>query len=122
MPKAVRIHETGGPEMLAYEDVAVGEPGPGEARVRHTAIGLNFIDTYHRSGLYPVETLPAVLGMEGAGVVEAVGSGVREGGAAGEAGEGFAAAHGARVEPDARKLDEPLGGRGHAGPPPRDAG
>jgi NADPH2:quinone reductase len=78
MPKAIRIHNTGGPEVLVYEDVAVGEPGPGQARVRHTAIGLNFIDTYHRSGLYPVDKLPAVLGMEGAGVVEAVGSGVRE--------------------------------------------
>jgi NADPH2:quinone reductase len=78
MPKAVRIHKTGGPEVLICEDVAVGEPGPGEARVRHTAIGLNFIDTYHRSGIYPLGELPAVLGMEGAGIVEAVGPGVRE--------------------------------------------
>ncbi|MGH8247869.1 MAG: quinone oxidoreductase family protein [Gammaproteobacteria bacterium] len=75
MTKAVRFHNAGGPEVLVYEDVAVGEPGPGQARVRHTAIGLNFIDTYHRSGLYPL-ALPSGLGLEGAGVVEAVGSGV----------------------------------------------
>ncbi|MGB8276068.1 MAG: quinone oxidoreductase [Alphaproteobacteria bacterium] len=78
MPKAVRIHTTGGPEVLVYEDVAVGKPGPGEALVRHTAIGLNFIDTYHRSGLYPLEGLPATIGMEAAGVVEAVGANVAE--------------------------------------------
>jgi NADPH2:quinone reductase len=75
MAKAIRIHETGGPEVLRYEDVEVGDPGPGELRLRHTAIGLNYIDTYHRTGLYPVE-LPAVLGREAAGVVEAVGPGV----------------------------------------------
>ncbi len=73
--KAVRIHRTGGPEVLKVEDVAVPEPGPGEILVRHEAIGLNFIDTYHRSGLYPVE-LPAVPGLEAAGIVEAVGEGV----------------------------------------------
>ncbi len=73
--KAVRIHQTGGPEVLKLEDVAVPEPGPGEILVRHEAIGLNFIDTYHRSGLYPVE-LPAVPGLEAAGIVEAVGAGV----------------------------------------------
>ncbi|MEZ4340719.1 MAG: alcohol dehydrogenase catalytic domain-containing protein [Sandaracinaceae bacterium] len=56
--------------MLALEDVEVGEPGPGEARVRHTAIGLNFIDTYHRTGLYPLERFPAGLGLEAAGVIE----------------------------------------------------
>ena len=67
MTHAIRIHETGGPEVLRWEEVAVGAPGPGEARVRHTAIGLNFIDTYHRSGLYPLP-LPAVPGSEGAGV------------------------------------------------------
>jgi NADPH:quinone reductase len=71
----IRIHETGGPEVLRQEIVTLGPPGPGEALVRQTAIGLNFIDTYHRSGLYPVK-LPAVLGSEGAGVVEAVGEGV----------------------------------------------
>ena len=75
MPHAVRIHSPGGPEALVYEDVAVGAPGPGEARVRHTAIGVNFIDTYHRSGLYTLP-LPSGIGSEAAGVVEAVGSGV----------------------------------------------
>ena len=75
MAHAVRIHATGGPEVLRFEEVAVGEPGPGEARVRHTAIGLNYIDTYHRSGLYPLP-LPAGIGGEAAGVVEAVGPGV----------------------------------------------
>ena len=61
MPKAIRFHQTGGPEVLQFEEVAVGEPGPGEARVRHTAIGVNFIDTYHRTGLYPLP-LPSGLG------------------------------------------------------------
>ncbi len=72
MVKAIRIHETGGPEVLALEDVAVGAPGPGQILVRHTAIGVNFIDTYHRTGLYPV-ALPSGLGLEAAGVVDAVG-------------------------------------------------
>jgi NADPH2:quinone reductase len=75
MAKAIRIHETGGPEVLRYEDVEVGEPKEGEARVRHTAIGVNYVDTYHRSGLYKLP-LPSGLGVEGAGVVEAVGKGV----------------------------------------------
>ena len=75
MPKAVRFHTTGGPEVLVYEDVQVGEPAAGQARVRHTAIGVNFIDTYHRTGLYPLP-LPSGIGLEGAGVVEAVGPGV----------------------------------------------
>jgi len=75
---AVRIHKNGGPEELRYEEVEVGEPGPGEARVRHTAIGLNFTDIHHRTGRYPVPQLPHVIGMEAAGVVEAVGEGVRE--------------------------------------------
>ncbi|QJW98886.1 quinone oxidoreductase family protein [Frigoriglobus tundricola] len=74
MPKAIRIHATGGPEVLRWEDVEVGEPGEGQARVRHTAVGVNFIDTYHRSGLYPIP-LPNGLGSEAAGVVEAVGPG-----------------------------------------------
>jgi len=77
MPKAIRIHETGGPEVLKWEDVEIGKPGQGEALIRQTAIGLNFIDTYHRTGLYPLP-LPAVLGMEGAGVVEEVGPGVTD--------------------------------------------
>ena len=75
MSIAIRFHETGGPEVLQVEDVAVAEPGPGEARVRHHAIGLNFIDIYQRSGLYKV-ALPSGAGSEGAGVVEAVGEGV----------------------------------------------
>jgi len=75
MVKAIRMHETGGPEVLRWEDVALGEPGAGQARVRHTAIGVNFIDTYHRTGLYKLP-LPSVLGVEAAGVVEAVGPGV----------------------------------------------
>jgi NADPH2:quinone reductase len=75
MPKAIRFARTGGPEVLEYVDVEVGEPGPGEARVRQHAIGLNFIDVYFRSGLYP-QPLPSGLGQEGAGVVEAVGEGV----------------------------------------------
>jgi NADPH2:quinone reductase len=74
---AIRIHEYGGPEVLQYEEVELADPGPGEARVRHTAIGLNFIDTYHRTGLYPMD-LPTGLGSEAAGVVEAVGEGVAE--------------------------------------------
>ena len=77
MPNAIRIHQTGGPEVLQWESVAVGEPGPGEARVRHTAIGLNYIDTYHRSGLYKLP-LPSGIGVEAAGVVEAVGPGVTD--------------------------------------------
>ena len=75
MTKAIRFHKTGGPEVLVYEDVSVGAPGEGEARVRNTAVGLNFIDTYHRSGLYPMP-LPSGLGLEAAGVVEEVGKGV----------------------------------------------
>ena len=75
MTKAIRIFKTGGPEVMEYVDVEVGEPGPGEARVRHHACGLNYIDVYFRTGLYP-QPLPAGLGMEGAGVVEVVGSGV----------------------------------------------
>ena len=72
---AIRIHEYGGPEVLRYEEIDVPEPGDGEVRVRHTAIGLNLIDTYHRSGLYPLG-LPTGLGSEAAGIVDAVGSGV----------------------------------------------
>ena len=72
--RAIRIHEHGGPEVLKFESVDLPEPGEGEARVRHTAIGLNFIDTYHRSGLYPLPALPSGIGMEAAGVIEAVGA------------------------------------------------
>ncbi|HMK68219.1 MAG TPA: quinone oxidoreductase [Stellaceae bacterium] len=74
---AVRFHKAGGPEVLQWESVEVGKPGPGEARVRHTAIGLNYVDTYVRSGLYPAP-LPSGLGGEGAGVVEEVGPGVTD--------------------------------------------
>lgn len=77
MPHAIRFHKTGGPEVLQWEEVAAGDPGPGEARVAHKAIGLNFIETYHRSGLYPLP-LPSGLGTEAAGVVEAVGPNVTE--------------------------------------------
>jgi NADPH2:quinone reductase len=72
---AIQAVRTGGPEVLEVVDLPRPEPGPGQIRVRHEAVGLNFIDTYHRSGLYPVK-MPAVLGQEGAGVVEAVGEGV----------------------------------------------
>jgi len=77
MAKAVRFHKQGGPEVLQLDDVQVGEPGPGQARVRHTAIGVNFVDTYQRSGLYPMQ-VPAVAGNEAAGVVEAVGPNVSD--------------------------------------------
>jgi NADPH:quinone reductase len=75
MSKAIRFHQTGGPEVLQLDEIEVGAPGPGEARVRHAACGVNFIDCYQRSGLYPMP-LPAVAGNEAAGVVEAVGPGV----------------------------------------------
>jgi len=77
MPHAIRIHTLGGPEVLAYESVTVGDPGPGEVRVRHTAVGLNYIDTYHRTGAYKMP-LPGGIGLEAAGVVESVGPGVTE--------------------------------------------
>ena len=77
MTKAIRIAETGGPEVMKLVDVEVGAPGPGEARVRNHALGLNYIDTYYRSGLYPMP-LPGGIGLEGAGVVTAVGAGVTE--------------------------------------------
>ena len=75
MSLAVQIRQHGGPEELQIVDVTVGDPGPGQIRIRHHAIGLNFIDVYHRTGLYPL-TMPATIGMEAAGVVEAVGEGV----------------------------------------------
>lgn len=75
MAKAVRFHETGGPDVLRVEEVAVGDPGTGEVRVRHEAVGCNFADTYFRSGYYPAQ-LPAGIGVEGAGVIEAIGEGV----------------------------------------------
>jgi NADPH2:quinone reductase len=75
MTMAIRFHQTGGPDVLCWEEVPVGEPGPGQARIRHHACGINFVDVYQRSGLYKVP-LPAIAGNEGAGVVEAVGEGV----------------------------------------------
>jgi NADPH2:quinone reductase len=75
MPSAIRIHQHGGPEVLRLEEISVGDPGPGEARVRHAAVGVNFIDIYHRTGLYPLP-LPSGLGVDAAGTVEAVGAGV----------------------------------------------
>jgi NADPH2:quinone reductase len=76
MVKAIRIHQIGGPEVLRWEDVAIGEPGPGEVLLRHTAVGLNFIDINHRNGAYRLDSLPAVIGMEGAGVIERVGEAI----------------------------------------------
>jgi NADPH2:quinone reductase len=78
MAHAIRIHAHGGPEQLRFEEVAIGEPGPGEVRVRQRAVGVNFIDTYHRTGLYPVPSLPSGLGSEAAGVIEALGEGVTD--------------------------------------------
>ncbi len=77
MTHAIRIYRTGGAEVMVWEDVPLGDPGPGEARIRHTAVGLNFVDVYHRTGLYPTP-LPGGLGGEGAGIVEAVGAGVTD--------------------------------------------
>jgi NADPH2:quinone reductase len=77
MTHVIRIHKIGGPEVLSWDEVEVGKPGPGEARIRQTAVGLNYIDTYNRSGIYPLK-LPSGLGGEGAGVVEEVGPGVTD--------------------------------------------
>jgi NADPH2:quinone reductase len=77
MAKAIQFHKTGGPDVLVYEDVLLSDPGAGEVRLRHTAIGVNFIDTYHREGVYPLP-LPSGLGTEAAGVVEALGQGVTD--------------------------------------------
>src|ERR1700716_167607 len=77
MTHAIRYHKTGGPEVLVWEEVQVGKPGPGEARIRHTAVGLNFVDIYNRSGVYPVQ-LPSGLGGGGGGGGEGVGSGVTD--------------------------------------------
>ena len=78
MAHAIRIHAHGGPEVLRWDEVQVGDPGPGEVRLRQSAVGLNYIDTYHRNGLYKLASLPAVIGMEGAGTVEAVGAGLTD--------------------------------------------
>ena len=76
--KAIRVHQTGGPDVLRWEDATLGEPGPGEARVRHAAVGLNFVDVYYRTGLYKAPQMPFTPGSEAAGVVEAVGPGVTD--------------------------------------------
>lgn len=78
MVHAIRIHGYGGPEQLKWESIEVGDPGVGQLRLRHLAVGINYIDTYHRSGLYPVGDFPAIIGMEGCGEVIAVGEGVSE--------------------------------------------
>ena len=75
MAKTVRFHEAGGPEVLKVEDLAVGDPGPGQVRIRHGAVGCNFADTYFRSGYYPAP-LPNLMGVEAAGTIEALGEGV----------------------------------------------
>ena len=78
MTQAIRVHAYGGPEVLKWEKVEVGEPGPGEVRIKQTAVGLNYIDVYARTGFYPQASLPFIPGIEGAGVVTAVGEGVKE--------------------------------------------
>ena len=78
MPKAIVMNETGGAEVLRWVDYDPGQPGPGEVLLRQEAVGLNFIDVYHRTGMYPLPSLPATPGLEGAGIVEAIGEGVTE--------------------------------------------
>lgn len=78
MAKALRIHKTGGSEVFVWEDAAIDKPGEGQVLLRQTAIGLNYIDVYHRSGLYPIAAFPAVVGMEGAGIVASIGPGVAD--------------------------------------------
>ena len=78
MTQAIRVYAYGGPEALKWEKVEVGAPGPGEVRIRQTAIGLNYIDVYARTGFYPQPSLPFIPGMEGAGIITAVGEGVKD--------------------------------------------
>ena len=78
MPKAIRIHEAGGPEVFRWEDVSIADPAPGEVHIRHLAVGLNYIDVYQRSGLYPLPSMPGIVGMEGSGEVLAVGADVHD--------------------------------------------
>ena len=118
MTHAIRIHKTGGPEVLSWEEVQLGKPGPGEACIRHTAVGLNFIDMYHRSGLYPLP-LPSGLGSEAAGIVEAIGPGVSEvkpGDRVAYAGGPLGAYSEARLMPPDRlvRLPEGISDRGRA--------
>ncbi len=120
MTHAVRIHAHGGAEMLQWEAVDPGKPGPDEVRIRHTAVGLNYIDVYHRTGLYPVPALPCTLGMEAAGVVEAAGANVtdlREGDRVAYASPPLGAYAQTRVMPAERvvKLPEAIGDHQAAG-------
>ncbi len=111
MVHAIRFQKTGGPEVLEWQEVDVGEPGPGQVRIRHTAVGLNYIDTYQRSGLYPMP-LPSGLGSEGAGVVEKVGpgvSGLKPGDRVAYAGGPLGAYSEARVMPADRLVPIPDG-------------
>ncbi|MSQ70973.1 MAG: quinone oxidoreductase [Betaproteobacteria bacterium] len=111
MTKAIRFHQQGGPDVLQWEEVEVGDPGPGEVRIRHQAVGLNFVDVYQRSGMYPMP-VPSSIGTEGAGVIEAVGSGVtalQAGDRAAYAGGPLGAYSEARVMPAARVLKLPEG-------------
>ena len=78
MSHAIRIHEYGGPDVLKWEEVTVGAPGPGQVKIKQSAVGLNFIDIYQRTGLYPQPSFPFIPGSEGAGVVTAIGEGVRD--------------------------------------------
>ncbi len=78
MAKAIRIHEYGGPEKMIWENIAIPRPAEDEIRIKHHAVGLNYIDTYHRTGLYPLSSMPAIIGMEGAGEVIEVGAGVTD--------------------------------------------
>jgi NADPH2:quinone reductase len=111
MVHAIRFEKTGGPEVLAWQEIEVGEPGQGQVRIRHTAVGLNYIDTYQRSGLYPMP-LPSGLGSEGAGVVEKVGpevSGLKPGDRVAYAGGPLGAYSEARVMPADRLVPIPEG-------------
>lgn len=78
MPHAIRLHKYGGPEVLCWEEIAVGDPAPNEIRIRQEAVGLNFIDIYYRTGLYKLDGFPATLGLEGAGIIESVGGDVKD--------------------------------------------
>lgn len=77
MVAAIRVHELGGPEVLKYEEIQLPDPGPGQVRIKTTAVGVNYIDTYFRSGLYPAPGLPFTVGNESAGIITAVGKGVK---------------------------------------------
>jgi NADPH2:quinone reductase len=111
MPHAIRFEKPGGPEVLSWQEVPVGKPGPGQVRLRHTAVGLNYIDTYHRSGLYPLP-MPSGLGSEAAGVIEEVGTGVaglKAGDRVAYAGGPIGAYAEARVMPADRLVPVPAG-------------